>query len=170
MTCACPLDYSTVVGGDKFGNIFVLQVPDDAKEIDFTTLSGTQTLWNKSGEQTMDRFENLTQFYVGEVVTSVVKKPMVLGGADIIVYTTLMGSIGTLLPFSLSEDADFFTLLEISMRKVFKTLSGWRHVAYRGYYAPVKQTIDGDFCELFMTLPRPEQKEIATRRMVSHQM
>ena len=162
ITCACPLDYSTIVGGDKFGNLFVLRVPDDVDDIDFTSLSGPQTLWNTDKGRKVNRFKDVAQYYVGEVVTSVVKKPMVLGGADIIVYTTLMGAIGTLLPFSLSEDADFFTLFEIAMRRVVKTLSGWRHVAYRGYYAPVKQTIDGDLCELFVTLPKAEQKDIAT--------
>jgi splicing factor 3B subunit 3 len=162
ITCACPLDFETVAGGDKFGNIFVLQIPDNASTVDFATLSGPQTLWSGDAGEKMNRFKDLTQFHVGEVITSIVKKPMVIGGADILVYTTIMGSVGTLYPFVSAEDADFFVLLEIAMRREIEILSGWRHIGYRGFYAPVKHTIDGDLCELFSTLPTESQKEIAS--------
>ena len=45
ITCACPLDYNTIAGGDKFGSIFVLQVPDNVELIDFN-LKQPENLWN----------------------------------------------------------------------------------------------------------------------------
>ena len=58
-------------------------------------------------------------------------------------------SAGALIPFTSREDVDFFLHLEMHMRQEHPPLSGRDHMAYRGSFYPVKDTIDGDLCEQF---------------------
>ena len=165
ITCACPLDYNTIAGGDKYGSIFVLRVPNNVDPIDFT-VGVPENLWNqgttRESFQKNNRLDSLAQYYVGHVVTSIVKKPLVLGGNDMLVYSTILGGIGTLMPFILPDKVEFFESLQSHLRKEVEFLCGWRHVAYRSYFAPVQNVIDGDLCELYSLLPFSKQKEIAT--------
>lgn len=41
------------------------------------------------------------------------KTPMVVGGRDVLIYTTLGGSVGALIPFTSKSDVDFMTDLEM---------------------------------------------------------
>ena len=43
---------------------------------------------------------------------------------QLLVYGTLVGSVGALLPFTSREDHDFFSHLEMHMRQEFPPLSG----------------------------------------------
>lgn len=47
------------------------------------------------------------------------------------------------------------------MRSELPPLSGRDHLAYRSYYFPVKDVIDGDLCEQYSMLPAEKQKAIA---------
>ena len=76
-------------------------------------------------------------------------------------YTTIMGSVGSFVPVQSRDDADFFQLLEMHLRQENPPLCGRDHLVYRSYYHPVKDVIDGDFCELFTTLPYSKQREIS---------
>jgi splicing factor 3B subunit 3 len=165
ITCACALDYNTIAGGDRFGSIFVLAVPDNVDLIDFS-LRQPENYWDqgttRESFQRNNRLDAKACFYVGQIVTSIVKKPLVMGGSDVLVYSTLLGGIGSLMPFVSPSKAEFFETLQKHLRKEVEFLSGWRHVAYRSYFAPVQHVIDGDLCELFAILPYSKQKEIAS--------
>lgn len=63
-----------------------------------------------------------------------------------------MGSITAFMPFEAKEELDFFTHLEMYLRIESQPLSGRDHVMFRSSYAPVKDVIDGDLCELYSTL------------------
>lgn len=108
---------------------------------------------------------------------SITKVPLAEGGRDVLVYTTISGAVGALVPFISMDDVDFMQTLEMvslsalrastrtdlkqHMRAQNISLVGRDHLAYRGYYVPVKATIDGDLCEAFNTLPYPKQQSIA---------
>ena len=77
-------------------------------------------------------------FHIGEVVTSLQKATLIPGGSESLVYTTLSGGIGMLVPFTSHEDQDFFQHLEMYMRSEFPPLCGRDHLSYRSYYFPVK--------------------------------
>ncbi len=94
-------------------------------------------------------------------MTSLQKTSLIPGGNDAIVYTTLSGSIGMLVPFSSNEDHDFFQHLEMHMRTEYTTLCGRDHTGFRSYYYPVKSIIDGDLCEKFSGMDVTRQKQIA---------
>ena len=69
---------------------------------------------------------------------------------------------GLYLPFGSRDDVDFYTLLEMHLRQEgIRPLAGRDHLSYRSYYFPVKECIDGDFCETFSQLPVAKQREIA---------
>jgi len=161
ITASCLLDYDTMVGADKFGNIFVVRLPEkinDDLEEDPTAFAG------KSGglmNGAPHKLEQIMQYHVGETVTSIQKCTLVPGGVEVVVYGTIMGGVGVLLPFASREDVDFFQHLEMHMRQSHPPLAGRDHMAYRGYYFPVKDVIDGDLCEQFTQLDTETQAKIS---------
>jgi hypothetical protein len=46
------------------------------------------------------KLQTLINFHVGDTINSMTKASLFTGGADVLVYTTLMGGLGALLPFA----------------------------------------------------------------------
>lgn len=67
----------------------------------------------------------------------------------------------TLMWFVCVQDHDFFQHLEMHMRSEMPPLCGRDHLAYRSYYFPVRNVIDGDLCEMYNSLEGAKQKMIA---------
>lgn len=44
---------------------------------------------------------------------SITKVPLVSGGKDVLVYTTIAGAIGALIPFQTKDDIEFMSTLEM---------------------------------------------------------
>jgi splicing factor 3B subunit 3 len=103
----------------------------------------------------------LVHYHVGETVTSVHKTSLVAGGREVVLYTTLLGRIGILVPFVSKEDVEFFQTLEMHLRGVAKPLCGRDHLTYRSAYFPVKSAVDGDLCELYNLIPVEKRRAIA---------
>ena len=83
-------------------------------------------------------------------------------GADkAVLYSTIAGAVGALVPFVTRDDVDFFLHLELHMRQRVPPLGGREHLAFRSYYVPVKDVVDGDLCEQFMSIDSTLQWEIA---------
>lgn len=78
-----------------------------------------------------------------------------------ILYATILGRIGALVPFTSRDDVDFYTHLEMYMRQEKPPLCGRDHLSYRSFYIPVKNVTDGDLCEQFSSLGAEKQKSIA---------
>ncbi|KAI9916391.1 hypothetical protein PsorP6_018104 [Peronosclerospora sorghi] len=161
ITSSVLLDYDTLCGADKFGNVFVVRLPSEVSdEVDNPT--GNRILWD-SGllNGAPNKLEQVAQFHVGEIVTSMVRTSLVPGGTEAIVYATIMGRIGALIPFASREDVDFYTHLEMYMRQEQPPLCGRDHLSYRSYFIPVKNVTDGDLCEQFSTLSVEKQTSVA---------
>ncbi|CAM9302661.1 unnamed protein product [Scytosiphon promiscuus] len=161
VTKTCLLDYDSIAAADKFGNIFVLRVPSDVSD-DVDNPTGNRLLWDSGHlNGAPNKVEQQLQFHVGEVVSSLRRTTLVPGGAEVLLYSTINGSIGALLPFKSRDDVDFFTHMEMYMRQEKPTLCGRDHISYRSYYLPAKDVIDGDLCEQFSSLPFDKQKLVA---------
>ena len=52
--------------------------------------------------------DTICNFHVGEVITSLQKTTLIPGGSESLVYTTLSGAIGMLVPFTSHEVTQFF--------------------------------------------------------------
>lgn len=162
LTAAYHVDFDTMAGADKFGNIYFARLPQDLSDEIEEDPTGGKIKWEQGKlNGAPNKIEEIVQFHVGDVVTSLQKASLVPGGGECIIYGTVMGSLGALLAFTSREDVDFFNHLEMHMRQEHPPLCGRDHMAYRSAYFPVKDVIDGDLCEQFPTLPPDLQRKIA---------
>ncbi|KAI9692634.1 MAG: pre-mRNA-splicing factor rse1 [Bogoriella megaspora] len=160
-TASAMVDYDTVAGGDKFGNVWLLRCPREAS--DEADEEGTTALLTHRPylRGTATRLELMIHFFVQDIPMAIHKTPLIPGGSEVLVWTGLQGTIGVLAPFVAREQVDWFRNLEDHMKQEEPPLSGRDHLIYRGYYAPVKNVIDGDLCERFLTLPHDKKATIA---------
>jgi len=163
ITATTLLDYDTIATADKFGNVSILRLPHSVTDDVDEDPTGTKSLWDRgllSGAS--QKSENISTVHIGEIVMSLQKATLIPGGSEALLYTTLSGAVGALVPFSSREDYDFFQHLEMHMRNENPPLCGRDHISYRSYYYPIKNVMDGDLCEQFTSLDLAKQKTIAT--------
>ncbi|KAL9189044.1 hypothetical protein ACHAXT_011534 [Thalassiosira profunda] len=160
VACQELLDANTVAVGDKFGNVSVLRLPKgaDAGAVDVT---GARALWDSAREDATPQLEALCTYHVGEVVTSMTRASLVAGGAESLVYVTVTGRVGALVPLASREDVEFYTALEGQLRAESPRATGRDPRAYRSYYAPSRHVIDGDLCDAYAKLPYEAKQRIA---------
>jgi splicing factor 3B subunit 3 len=161
-TCTAMVDYESVAGGDKFGNLWILRCPERiSQEADE---AGSEVQLTHSREYlhgTPNRLSAMAHFFTQDIPTSICKTSLVVGGQEVLVWGGIHGTIGVLIPFISREDSDFFQSLETHMRSEDPPLAGRDHLMYRGYYVPVKGVIDGDLCERYNLLPNDKKQMIA---------
>ena len=153
---------NTLVGADKFGNVFVTRLPQEiSDDIDDAQLllSSTNDVTALNGAPC--KSEELVQYFVGETVTSLAKVSLGPGCAEVILFTTMLGSIGALLPFSSKDDLELCQALEMHLRQEAPPLSGRDQLFFRSSFFPMKGVVDGDFCSCFNRLAPEEQRAIA---------
>ncbi|KAA6412084.1 MAG: pre-mRNA-splicing factor rse1 [Lasallia pustulata] len=161
-TCTTMVDYETVAGGDKFGNLWLLRCPQKASEEADEEGSGAHLIHERQYLQgAPNRLSLMTHFFPQDVPTSLQKTQLVAGGRDVLVWSGLQGTLGILIPFISREDVDFFQTLEQHLRSEDAPLAGRDHLIYRSYYVPVKGVIDGDLCERYALLPNDKKAMIA---------
>lgn len=139
VTATTLLDYDTIATADKFGNISILRLPHSVTDDVDEDPTGTKSLWDRgllSGAS--QKAENISTIHIGEIVMSLQKATLIPGGSESLIYSTISGAIGALVPFTSREDYDFFQHLEMHMRNEHPPLCGRDHLSYRSYYYPVK--------------------------------
>lgn len=161
-TATTMVDYETVAGGDKFGNLWLVRCPAKVSEQADEDGSGAHLVHERGYLQgTPNRLELMVHYYTQDIPTSLHKAQLVAGGRDIIAWTGLQGTVGMFVPFASREDVDFFQSLEMQLAAQHPPLAGRDHLIYRGYYAPTKGVIDGDLCEMYFLLPNDTKMMIA---------
>ncbi|PIO38703.1 hypothetical protein AB205_0125620 [Aquarana catesbeiana] len=162
VTTSSLLDYETVAGADKFGNICVVRLPTNTNDDVDEDPTGNKALWDRGLlNGASQKAEVIMNYHVGETVLSLQKTTLIPGGSESLVYTTLSGGIGILVPFTSHEDHDFFQHVEMHLRSEHPPICGRDHLSYRSYYFPVKNVIDGDLCEQFNSMEPIKQKSVA---------
>ncbi|KAH6653906.1 Pre-mRNA-splicing factor rse-1 [Truncatella angustata] len=160
--CTAMVDYESVAGGDKFGNIWIVRCPEKASiEADEDGAGAHLQHAREYLHGTNHRVSLMTHFYTQDVPTSISKTNLVVGGQDVLLWSGIQGTVGVFIPLVSREDADFFQSLESHLRNEDPPLAGRDHLIYRGYYVPVKGVIDGDLCEKFTLLPNDKKQMIA---------
>ena len=151
-----------MAGGDKFGNIFIVR------------------LCKSISEGAVSRLESIAEYYLGDIITSISitllsddQSGPSQSSRSILVYATISGTIGGLVPFLSRQDGNFFTRLEMHMRQRIYTLDdssstlarsslcGRSHMSFRSSYVPVKNVLDGSLLELFSSLSFEQQSTIS---------
>lgn len=158
ITCTSVLDYDTVATADKFGNIAILRLPPNVSDDVEEDPTGHKSLWDRGAyiillrdikyknnifslgllNGASQKADTISTFHVGETVTWLQKATLIPGGWESLIYTTLSGTVGVLVPFTSREDHDFFQHLEMHMRSENSPLCGRDHISFRSYYYPVK--------------------------------
>ncbi|KAA0062218.1 splicing factor 3B subunit 3-like [Cucumis melo var. makuwa] len=162
LTASYHVDFDTMAGADKFGNIYFVRLPQDVSDEIEEDPTGGKIKWEQGKlNGAPNKVEEIIQFHIGDVVTSLQKASLIPGGGECILYGTVMGSLGALHAFTSRDDVDFFSHLEMHMRQEHPPLCGRDHMGYRSAYFPVKDVIDGDLCEQFPSLPLDMQRKIA---------
>jgi splicing factor 3B subunit 3 len=162
IVCLELLDWNTVAIGDKFGNVSILRLPRGAETTAFDSTS-ERALWESSREDQLPKLELICHYFVGEVVTCMTRSALVAGGAECIIYSTVTGRIGALVPFASRSDVDFYTQLEDAIRNSVPRPTGRDPQSYRSYYSPVMHVTDGELCDSFNLLSFSEQTRIAEK-------
>ena len=103
----------------------------------------------------------MNQFSLGEVATKVLKAKLSASGKEFILYSTIMGSIGALIPFETRQDVDFFVHLQMNLSIEAPSLCGRDFLSFRSMTDPIKNVIDGDLCEQFNDAELSVQSSIA---------
>lgn len=161
-TCSTMVDYESVAGGDKFGNMFIVRSPEKASTEADEEQTGLHLVNARDYlHGTSHRLSLMCHFFTQDILTSITKTSLVVGGQDVLLWSGLMGTIGVFIPFVSREDTDFFQSLEQHLRTEDSPLAGRDHLMYRGYYAPAKGVIDGDLCERYTLLPNDKKQMIA---------
>ncbi|KAH3684650.1 hypothetical protein WICPIJ_004366 [Wickerhamomyces pijperi] len=157
------LDHDTAIGGDKFGNLFVLRLDRDTSKLVDTEPASAIGNNNPSRSLNGSKFKlnNLVNFFIQDIPLSFHLTSLTSGGQQVVLYSCLQGTIGSLIPLVTKSDILFFTNLQRVMRFHCVDVTGRSNLKYRGYYQPVKNCIDGDLVELFDTLSEEVQVKIA---------
>ena len=162
-TASVMMDYDTIAGGDKFGNIWIMRCSSDVSIAAEDDIKVAQMMHEKSTLHGVPhKLEMLAHYFLNDIPTGLHRTRLIAGGRDVLLYTGLMGRVGIYIPFVSRDDIDFFQQLEAHLRSEDPPIAGRDHMIYRGYYVPVKGTIDGDLCERFGNLSADKQRRIAS--------
>ena len=162
VTATCVLDYDTVASADKFGNVSIIRLPEDVNDDVDDDPTGLKSLWDRGWlGGASQKADSICCFHLGDMVHSLNKATLIPGLSEALIYTTISGAVGVLVPFTSNEDRDFFQHLEMHMRSENPPLGGRDHLAYRSVYFPVKHVIDGDLCEQYNSIEFLKQRTIS---------
>lgn len=163
-TCTEMLDYETTVGGDKFGNLWLVRCPQKVSESSDESADGSDLLVDKKVlGGTPNRLESVAHYFANDIPISMQKTVLLSGGERIIFWAGLQGTLGALIPFTSRRQQKMFQQLELQLRSDDKPISGRDHLAFRSYFNPVKSIIDGDLIERFLVLPRDKRESVAAQ-------
>jgi splicing factor 3B subunit 3 len=163
-TCTEMLDYDTTVGGDKFGNLWLVRCRKKESEHADESPDGSDLLVDKSKlGGAPERLESVAHYFANDIPISIQKTVLLSGGERVIFWAGLQGTLGALIPFTSRRQHKMFQQLELQLRSDDKPLSGRDHLAFRSYFNPVKSVLDGDLIERFLVLPRDKRESIAAQ-------
>ncbi|KAJ4373285.1 pre-mRNA-splicing factor rse1 [Neocucurbitaria cava] len=156
------LDYDTTVGGDKFGNIWLVRCPQKVSDSSDESPDGAELLVDRSYlGGTANRLDLVANYYTNDIPMAIQKTNLLAGGDRIIFWAGLQGTLGALIPFTSRRQHKMFQSLELQLRTEDKPLSGREHLAFRSTFNPVKGVIDGDLIERYLVLPQNMRESLA---------
>lgn len=175
ITSIATLDYDTVIGGDKFGNVFVSRLSKAISlrsDEDWGLIKNQESYLNGASS----RLTPLCEFCLHDIPTAFFKGTLVYAGSqESIIYSGLQGTIGLLIPLLSKQEVEFLVKLELALREEFGNFSenfdkskemnilGKDHLKFRSYYNPTKNVIDGDLIEKFYTLNMVSKLKISSK-------
>lgn len=162
ITCMTVMDYNTVACGDKFGNVYVLRLSDTVNDEHVNIVTGGN-LWDQGLlNGAPNKVETVANFYLGDIPTQILKTSFKSHDREVLLISTIQGGLYTLIPCKSKDEMIFYTHLEMFMRQEYTNICQRDHLSYRSYFLPVKNVVDGELCQKFVTgLSYAKQKEFS---------
>jgi CPSF A subunit region len=104
-----------------------------------------------------DNLSPIANIIIGELAALVAGRP------ESLIYVTVTGRIGALVPFASRAQKSNFTRSWSRHFELMPRPTGRDPELYRSYYAPVIHTVDGELCDAFNLLSHDDQAKIAER-------
>jgi len=110
-------------------------------------------LGKEVGEDTasVSLIEQVNNFYVGDIITSLKLATTVTGG-EVIIASTLTGSIRAFVPVKSRKRLRILTNLERKLSETFPNVLHRDYFSYRSTILPSQAIIDGELCGMFSDL------------------
>ena len=157
---AVGLDGASVSFGDRFGNFGILRLPRDVSDEAEIDPALTGISWEaKNYPGCPNKAELASMYHIGDLLTGL----SLSASGKSLVYGTIGGMIGALIPVNSDADVTMLKKLEGEMKQRENTPCGRIHELFRSYYAPMKSVSDGDILRIYPTLPKDEQKALAQK-------
>ncbi|SCU86901.1 LAFA_0E03664g1_1 [Lachancea sp. 'fantastica'] len=124
------LDKSTVIGGDRFGNVWVLRVPARIEKLINEEYSFFASKYERKDSNELPRnimecpckWDVLNHFYINDIPISFqVVKGLDLSDRACVLYTGLQGTIACLVPLLTKNEIEFYHALEDTLRNADET-------------------------------------------------
>ena len=96
-------------------------------------------------------------YHIGSPITGLAMGPT----KEYIIYGSVTGEIGVLIPISNYSTVQLLRQLEAAMYRKIQSPCGRNIEMFRSYYSPKKCVIDGTFVKRFFDLPEKDQHDIA---------
>ncbi|KAG4151376.1 hypothetical protein ERO13_D04G061100v2 [Gossypium hirsutum] len=95
LTASYHIDFDTMAGADKFGNVYFVRLPQDVSDEIEEDPTGGKIKWEQGRlNGAPNKVEEIVQFHIGDVVTCLQKASLIPGGGECVLYGTVMGSLG----------------------------------------------------------------------------
>lgn len=155
------LDPDTIASLDKFGNFNVSRLSSEVSEIAENDTTGAIFRSDNNVIGAQYKLEHVANFFISETSNQIVKAALSQTSKECLFHISLLGTIGAFIPLISREEVNFFNHLEMHLRQEKSPISGRDHLAFRSYYFPSKNVIDGDLCEEFVNLSEEMQRNVA---------
>ncbi|AMD21591.1 HFL265Cp [Eremothecium sinecaudum] len=121
VTCIKFLDESTIIGGDRFSNVWVLRLPQEFNKILKEDLEGyIQTLTTNlpsNIREAIFKWKLTNHFYVNDIPMSFqIISSTLLSDRDVIYYTGLQGTVGCFIPLITRKEVEVFESIDGTMK------------------------------------------------------
>lgn len=156
VVASCFIDDRTIAVSDRFGSLVILRVPPETRfdlPESLDSMSDAELMHAVSFRQAQP-LQVVNAFHVGQVVTSlqVISRPPVVGvttaPVPVLVYGTILGKIGGLVPFSSEEDAALAAYLDPILQEFFHSPLDRSLLQHRSRMTPKLRVVDGDSLQL----------------------
>ncbi|CAI5758356.1 unnamed protein product [Candida verbasci] len=162
VTTIINLDFDTILIGDKFGSISIIRID---KNISNQSINDWTILKQQSKNNIFPiyKLSNFGEFYIPDIITCFNKGSLINSNQECIIYSGVQGTIGFLLPLLTKSEIELLSNLQIELGSYVSNELGKDFFKYRSYYNPIKNIIDGDYIEKFLSLKNDEKVKIGKK-------
>ncbi|ETO33137.1 nuclear pre-mRNA splicing factor, component of splicing factor 3b [Reticulomyxa filosa] len=156
------LDDETIATSDRWGHITVSRLlsnvsgePSPSFVMAKDLKTDSRRRWGVMANDLSHHWSDLCRFNVQDTITclNLAQWSSSLGGSPAIVYGTVLGNIGILMPLKYISEVEFLTALEYYLKgenyRKWKQFGIKVELVNRSRYRPATRCIDGDLCQSY---------------------